>query len=116
MEADHNGQGIGVAIDPVTLRPMSDKTTVQKRDQKEVEQLKKRAEDLVLTESESGRKVLQLIRSKLQTRIENILATDPETKALVELLYELGVRTHVARKAMETLMNRYVKEEVDIMQ
>jgi len=103
----------GWATDPATGRPIVEVA-------EEREQVKKKAEEDVLRDraayvgmlaSEPGKLVVGIVKDKLLRRLETLMNSDPESKALVGVLSELGQKDNWAGDAVEKLMTRHIKKD-----
>lgn len=56
-----------------------------------------------ITDSQAGRKILELIEQKLMDRILQLVTADPQAATLHGLAQELGLKDDLARKASEKL-------------
>ena len=99
-------QGKGADIDIVTGRPaeMQKKETDQDREQKEQAILKRQAELAGLILSDAGQLLIEMIEKRLQARIEEVLAADPEAIGYVKILQDLGNKDRLGREAMKKLV------------
>jgi predicted Zn-dependent protease len=73
--------------------------------------LKSKAEFFGLSESIDGKKLIALIQQNLERRIDYLVDNDPQAKAYMNLLTEIGVKENQAQKAAEKLVNMRIKKE-----
>lgn len=102
----------GVEVDIVTGRPMD---LVRQERQQETERetestLKRQASWANITDTETGRRLIDLVQGKLEQRIENLVADDPEAASYLKIIAELGGKIALARQATMKLTERYLKE------
>jgi len=98
----------GVKTDILTGRPVEDE--IRKKDMKAEteakERLKAEASWQGVAESDAGRKLLDLIRDKLDKRVEELVKADPESSAYVKILKEMGLKEATARAAAKALFDK----------
>ena len=103
----------GVEIDPVTLRPMDNvrKDRVQEHEQLTESTLQRQATWANITDTETGRRIIDIVQWKLDQRIENLVADDAEARAYLNIIKELGGKISLAKSAALKLTERYLKEK-----
>lgn len=99
----------GARIDPVNLLPISrrsdpDNTNIDNA------RLQSAVKDIALVNSEEGRRVLGLIKEKLQNRIEALIRADPEANAYEQLMADMGLKYNIAKTAVRKLAERHIKD------
>lgn len=83
--------------------------TRQTRDNSvELRELEDRAEDIALIKSQEGRRVIDLIKSRLEARMIELAKTDEQSKAMIDLLAQMGARYAAASIAVNKLASRYI--------
>jgi hypothetical protein len=103
----------GVKIDPITGRPEEQVKAERALDAEKSQEalLQEQANWFQVSKTEAGAKVVGLIQQKLATRIDTLVAADPEAQAFVKILQEMGVKEGIARAAAQQLHDRYIKKE-----
>jgi hypothetical protein len=76
---------------------------------KEEARLKRQAEFLGTIESDAGRLLIEQIRRRLELRLDVLLKTDPEARALIDILQDLGFRENAAKAALDKLQRGYLR-------
>lgn len=103
----------GQPVDIVSGRPAEEEKAADARARKARTEQKDReqAAFLGITQSEGGRQVISLVLKRLEKRIDQLVAADAEAKTLVSVLQDLGYMESVARKAINALHERHVKQK-----
>ncbi|MFH1952574.1 MAG: hypothetical protein ABIL06_13255 [Pseudomonadota bacterium] len=98
----------GPSISPVTLRPkqLHDKDQSHIRAVAKEKTLREQAENLDIAQSDIGQHFLDVISSKLQVRITQLIREDPESVAYEKILTDLGFKYNAAKKAVDELYRR----------
>ncbi len=76
---------------------------------KEEARLKRQAEFLGTIESDAGRLLIEQIRRRLELRLDVLLKADPEARALIDILQDLGFRENAAKAALDKLQRGYLR-------
>lgn len=100
----------GVKTDMVSGRPL-DKVADEKRLEKrkaEQARLKADVEKLGLSQGADGRLLQEMVKKAAIGRIEKLIEDDPEMKAYVNILKEMGNTENIARRAYEKLHGRHL--------
>ena len=99
----------GAEVDIVTGRPLieTQEKNAARLDAQEEERLVRQARYAEILTGPSGEKILGIVRGFLEQRIDELVRADPEAKAYMTILSDLGTREAVGRLAAETLMNRH---------
>ena len=102
----------GIATDPATGRPFPETEDAKKqiREKREEEVLKDRAAYATMLSSEPGKMLVEIVRGRLINRIKWLVEADPEARAYVGLLVELGVKDSLAGDAVTKLIDRYMRK------
>ena len=101
-------QGQGAEVDIQTGRPLiqTQEAAAARLAAQEEERLVRQARYAEILTGPHGEKILGIVRGFLEKRIDELVRTDPEAKAYLTILSDLGAREAVGRQAAETLMNR----------
>ena len=101
----------GADIDIVTGKPIEQVTSTRESERlaRDEEILKAKAEFMGMTTSPDGKKLIALVQSRLHTRIEALVISDPEAHCLINLLTDLGIKENEAKKAAERLTAQKIK-------
>ncbi|HQM46636.1 MAG TPA: hypothetical protein PLC82_12290 [Smithellaceae bacterium] len=95
----------GAKIDIATLQPLEkvQEQREQERTAKEIERLRKNAEYRGIADSQPGMQFITIIVLKLEDRVRQLITCDPEAKAYMGILSDIGVKEDLARKAVARL-------------
>ena len=101
----------GVGIDPVTLRParlsrVMDAGAKQAEDKKRLEE---KAADLSLLQSDAAVRFKDLLLSRMEKRIAELIRQDSEAMAYQKLLEDWGHKVNVASDATEKLYLNHLR-------
>lgn len=103
----------GAEIDMVTLRPRGE--AMEQKEQAQEAAEKERAETqagfINVINSPEGNYFTELIAEKLELRIENLIAGDPEASSYIKLLQELGSKMILAKRATKKIIDKQLKRE-----
>jgi hypothetical protein len=99
-------QAKGADIDIVTGRPVELKRKADEAIREKIEQdgLKRQAELAGLVQSDAGQLLVKLIGERLDARIEQLVSSDPEATAYVNVLKEMGNKDRIGREAMKRIV------------
>jgi hypothetical protein len=76
---------------------------------REDQMLKLRASMAGISRSQDGQRLIDLVKSLLIRRVEQVLMDDPEAKAYLEVLTALGFTEKLAEEAIKKLTDRRIK-------
>jgi hypothetical protein len=99
-------QGHGVDVDPVTGRPMAEAEALSPLNEREKKSLAREARFSEVDASEAAEALREMLRARLERRIGEVLAGDPEASAYVSILRELHERADLAKRAVNQLVSR----------
>jgi uncharacterized membrane protein len=102
----------GLATDIATGRPLFEEKQDKAEESQKAEerQLQARATFAMALQTDAGKQLMEVIRKRLMSRIQALVTHDPEAKALVDVMTDLGIKAAVAEEAMEELFRRYVRK------
>ena len=102
----------GADIDILTGRPIEQVTSARETERlgRDEEILKAKAEFMGMTTSPDGKKLIALVQTHLNLRIDVLVTTDPEAQCLIKLLADLGMKENEAKKATERLTAQKIRK------
>jgi len=100
----------GPDIDPASGQPAAYVEEQRQRDlnQKERERLEKQAAFSTVADSDAAQQLRDMVCGLLEGRINKVLNEDPEAMAYVKILRGLKDQTDLAKRAVNTLVQRGV--------
>jgi hypothetical protein len=103
----------GAETDIITGRPkrLADEERENQARVQEEALLRKKAEFLGTSDTEVAARLIEIIRARLDARIETLLKADPEATALIGILKDIGQKEHAARQAMDKLMKGWLMKK-----
>jgi len=103
----------GIDIDPVTGEPVEMMAEETRAVRKKVEEgrLRDQAEFLNLVGSAQGQKLISMVVSKLEKRVDRLIKDDPEATAYRSILVEMGHKQNLAKAAVKELFKRQLEEK-----
>jgi hypothetical protein len=106
---------MGSQVDPKTGLPLEMVRQDNRLRQQEQEQAAESEGRRIAAElrEEDGRALVKHVRETLTRRVDDLVAADPEAKAYVRLLKELGVKIAIGRMSAERIIARELKEASD---
>ena len=87
--------------------PIDKEAIRKKKDEEEKKLLEEKAKFANLSESEAGKTLLDIIAGRMIVRIDKFILTDPECKALNEVLVSMGGKEITGKAAVNNIVKKY---------
>lgn len=102
-------------VDIETGRPVEEalQEKAREREHREKQILEEKAGFAEVLGSETGQALIGLVQGYLQRRIEVLIDQDPQAKAYLTILNDLGYKGNEAAQAVKVLMERYAGKQED---